>query len=101
MYGERAGPKVYEGRKNAKSTFLPLLIPITGTVHANIYLRPFMHQQQSHIIYQGLNDLNSIFNLQITDVTYRFSETKVLIKASCNPSYCKPILVNLNTIHVL
>lgn len=47
------------------------------------------------------NDLNSIFTLQITDVAYHFSETKVLIKASCNPSCWEPTLVNLNMIHGL
>lgn len=66
-----------------------------------MFIESLFFSYNSHLIKQGLNDLNSIFSLQITDVAYHFSETKVLIKASCDLSYWEPTLVNLNMTHEL
>lgn len=70
---------------DAQNVFLPLLTLSIGTARANIYPKPFLSYISCYNIAR-INDLNSIFSLQITDVAYHFSETKVLIKASCNPS---------------
>lgn len=42
VYGERPGPYVCEGRKNAKGAYLPLLILIIGIPHANVSVKPFL-----------------------------------------------------------
>ena len=45
---------------------------------------------------------NSIYSIQITDAAYHFSETNVLVKASCNPHPSEvPTLMNLNLIYEL